>query len=199
MRERTYVDGQLLFRQGDTDGSLFEVVNGQVNVMHYSANGEESLITIFAAGDCVGEQSLVDGLPRANTAVSRGCTTVRTLDRLTFGRLRAEHREITEALLALVAWRFRLALITLGEQVEPRPMHRVGRRLLTLARSHGRQTVDGVEIDIWLSQGEFAQWVGLSRQRVNKALQDLQRDGLITLSNRRMLIRSMDALRSKYA
>ena len=198
MRERTYSDGQTLFHQGEEEGALFEVLQGQVNVTHCSANGEESLITIFTPGDCVGEQSLIDRLPRANTAVARGSTVVRTLDRVTFGRLRQQHREITQALLALVAWRFRLALITLSEQAEGRPRHRIGRRLLTLATSLGRVTADGVEIDIWLSQGEFAQWVGLSRQRVNMALQELQRDRIIRLAGRRIVINDIKSLEAEF-
>ena len=60
---------------------------------------------------------------------------------------------------------------------------RLAKRLVSLARSHGRATPAGAELK--MSQEELAQFLGLSRQIVNKHLQTWKRKEWITLARGR--------------
>jgi CRP-like cAMP-binding protein len=54
---------------------------------------------------------------------------------------------------------------------------RIAKRLLSLARLHGREAASGTQLAI--SQEELAQFLGLSRQIVNQHLQAWKRKGWI--------------------
>ncbi len=56
---------------------------------------------------------------------------------------------------------------------------RLAKRLLSLARAHGRQTEQGLLIGTRLSQGELAKSLATSRESVNKQLARWQRDGIL--------------------
>lgn len=198
MAMRELDDGEQLFCQGDLPDSLYEVVSGQVIIAHHTASGIESLVTVFAAGDCVGEQSLVDGLPRANSARARGSTTVRSLNAVTFQRLRKDYPEISEALLQLISRRFRQCLTRMNEEMSCSVRQRLARRLYSLAETYNSDGANAVEFDVRLSQSDFARWVGSSRQRVNSALGELRKAGLLSLSGSAIRINDLTALR-RYA
>jgi CRP-like cAMP-binding protein len=70
---------------------------------------------------------------------------------------------------------------------------RLAKRLLSLAASHGRKTPAGAQLKI--SQEDLAQFLGLSRQIVNKYLQTWKKQGWITLGRGSVVLGDERALR----
>lgn len=75
---------------------------------------------------------------------------------------------------------------TLGEKHEAlaifaqtRHVERVRRKLLQLARGYGHVARDGVRIDFPITHALLAQMIGSSRETVTRALEQLQRDGIV--------------------
>ncbi len=188
-------DGETLFREGDQADRLYQVVSGQIVITHRWLDHIDSIVTFFARGDCLGEQSLIDGLPRANTATARGPTTLIALTSDTFNALRAEHREIDEILLLLMSRRFRQVLKRIEEQAAWSLEERLARRLISLGEVEAISGCAAVELTMRLTQSDLAKWVGFSRQRVNMALGDFQRRGLISITGTRVRIEDLPRLR----
>jgi CRP/FNR family cyclic AMP-dependent transcriptional regulator len=65
---------------------------------------------------------------------------------------------------------------------------RLAKQVLRLARQFGRATTTGVRIDLAISQGDLASMVGGSRQRVNRALRQMQQLGIMQLGPQRLLV-----------
>jgi CRP-like cAMP-binding protein len=65
---------------------------------------------------------------------------------------------------------------------------RLAKQVLRLARQFGRATTNGVRIDLAISQGDLASMVGGSRQRVNRALRQMQQLGVMQLGPQRLLV-----------
>jgi CRP-like cAMP-binding protein len=179
MISRTVKDGAEIFHQGDDRRILFEILEGHVAIVRLSTEGEETLMAIFGPGACVGEQGMIARHPRITGARACGPVRLAALNRAAFDRLRRDHPEITERLLEFVADRLRRTVALMAEHYCFSLRERLLRRLLILAQDCGHVALDGVEIDVRLSQETLAQWVGASRQRVNAALRSLQREGLI--------------------
>lgn len=196
MREVVFRNAQTVFRQGDDGFELYEIIEGQVAISHVCFNGEVQIVTVFGPGDCFGEQSLVDGLPRANSAQARGHTRVRALGLKAFVAIRREYPDVTDALLRLISWRFRLALSMVSEKETSSLRQMLLRRIYGLAQ-HALARCDE-RIVIRVSQAELAAWVGFSRQRVNAALQSLQNDGLLALERGRIAVVDGPALETMY-
>jgi CRP/FNR family transcriptional regulator/CRP/FNR family cyclic AMP-dependent transcriptional regulator len=71
---------------------------------------------------------------------------------------------------------------------------RLARTLLQLAEDHGRQTDDGIVIEINLTQTDLAEMVGATRVSINKALGRFRRAKWIKSSGRRFTILKPEAL-----
>jgi CRP-like cAMP-binding protein len=66
--------------------------------------------------------------------------------------------------------------------------------LLMLVDQHGRGSQSGIEIDLKLSQDEFADMLGVTRQSLNRELKNLEKQGLISIAYSRITLVDMPAL-----
>lgn len=62
---------------------------------------------------------------------------------------------------------------------QTRHVERVRRKLLQLARSHGHVGRDGIRIDFPITHALLAEMIGSSRETVTRALEQLQREGVV--------------------
>jgi Crp-like helix-turn-helix domain len=67
----------------------------------------------------------------------------------------------------------------IGNFADTRHVERVRRKLLQLARNHGRVGPDGIRIDFPVSHTLLAEMIGSSRETVTRAVDELQRDGFV--------------------
>jgi CRP/FNR family transcriptional regulator len=68
--------------------------------------------------------------------------------------------------------------------------------LLELEKDFGKREAEQRVLDLPLTQSELASLVGASRQSVNAALGELQRDGLISREGRRLRLVEPERLRA---
>ncbi len=71
---------------------------------------------------------------------------------------------------------------------------RVARMLLMLADQHGRGKQSGIEIDLKLTQEEFADMLGVTRQSLNRELKALEKLAVLSISYSRITLRDLPAL-----
>ena len=65
---------------------------------------------------------------------------------------------------------------------------RLARTLLRLADQHGRQTEEGILIDLSLTQTDLAEMTGATRVSINKAIGRFRRAGWVKTHGRRFII-----------
>jgi small-conductance mechanosensitive channel/CRP-like cAMP-binding protein len=70
--------GNVLMKQGDAAVSMFIVLEGAISIAINSPSGEQQEVAVSAAGDVVGEMSLMTGAPR--TATVTALTRLRALE-----------------------------------------------------------------------------------------------------------------------
>jgi CRP/FNR family transcriptional regulator, cyclic AMP receptor protein len=191
---RTYKSGAVVFLRGDPGDSLYGVVTGRVRISASAPGGKEIFLNIMEPGDAFGEIALLDGQPRTAAATTLSATELIVIQRDRFLALVQREPKLAVHLIELLCRRVRWT----SEQMEdssllPAPA-RLAKRLLSLARSHGRETPAGAELK--LSQEELAQFLGLSRQIVNKHLQTWKGKEWIALARGRVVITNQRALRN---
>ncbi len=170
---RTFDNGELLCREGDVGSTIVVVLSGCVKLTKTALNGRETMLELRGPGDVLGEMSVVDGAPQSANAVALDDVEVLTIDASRFDALRHERAPIANALLAVVVRRLRQAS---GRQLElgtDDGISRVCRRLVELASAHGEQRADGMLVQL-LSQQDLADWAGVSRDGVVRALHELR-------------------------
>lgn len=102
--------------------------------------------------------------------------------------------ELRDALATLNCQRLRRMVKRCEERHALALPQRLAKQMQRLARQFGCPTAQGgVRIDLAVSQGDLASMVGGSRQRVNRALRQMQQLGMLQLGPQRLLV--LDAAR----
>lgn len=105
--ERSYIEGTILFNQGDHGDEVFVIISGRVEVM-VSNDSPERVINVIGPGDCLGEMSVIDGSPRSSTAMVVGVgTRVLAIRGETFRRFVEERSHVSGKIIGVLASRLR--------------------------------------------------------------------------------------------
>ena len=81
--EKKYKDGDLIFKEGSSDGWIYIVLSGSVEISR-TLEEQKMIFAILNPDDVFGELSFFSGLKRTTTAIAIGNTTLGILDRHTF-------------------------------------------------------------------------------------------------------------------
>ncbi|MCI2422477.1 Crp/Fnr family transcriptional regulator [Saccharopolyspora sp. K220] len=186
--------GHVIFAEGEPGDRLYIIQSGKVKLGRTSPDGRQNLLAIMGPSDMFGELSLFDPGPRASTATT--VTTVRALsmDRSALRQWIATRPEIAEQLLRVVARRLRRANGMLADLILTDVPGRVARALLHFAQRFGSQEAGLLRVTHDLTQEEIAQYVGASRETVNKTLADFAHRGWLRLEGKSVLILNPERL-----
>ena len=137
---------------------------------------------------------LVSVRPRTADAVTLAETDLLVLERGRFLPFLTANPEVTTRLFSVLCERLRQTSEHLQDALFLEAPSRVARSLLRLAETFGRRTPEGIRLDIKLSQQQIGSLVGISRESINKSLNDWQRAGHIAVQAGVITIRDRDAL-----
>lgn len=82
---RVYNDGQVIIRQGEEGSCMYEIQDGQVEVIQ-EKNGEEVRLAVLSKGDFFGEMAIFDREVRSATVRALGIVRTLTIEKRTFLR-----------------------------------------------------------------------------------------------------------------
>jgi CRP/FNR family transcriptional regulator, cyclic AMP receptor protein len=193
LRRRRYRRNEVIFHQGDPGDTLHIVAAGAVKIVLPSPEGEEAIIATLRRGDFFGELVLLDGAPHSATATALEPTETLILSRETF-RAQLRRDELRDALLSTLAGELR----RLTGHVED--LHfldlagRLAMRLTRLAREAEPKARGEVRLNWPYTQSDLASMIGGTRQSVNKLLQELAQDGLVTVDHETLVIPDLERL-----
>lgn len=80
---RVYNDGQVIIHQGEEGDCMFEIQDGQVEVIQ-EKNGKEIRLAVLSKGDFFGEMAVFDREVRSATVRALGIIRAITIDKRTF-------------------------------------------------------------------------------------------------------------------
>lgn len=196
MVRRTYRRGEALFHQGDPGDSLYVLVEGSVAVVVTSENGDRMVLTTLVPPDVLGEIALLDGGSRSASAEAVEETTALVLSRAAFLELVRDQPSFVEQLLRSLGALVRRLSEQASDFVFLDLPGRVAKAIVRLAEDTGG-TLDGVPVEVAVTQQRLAEMVGGSRQSVNQILHAFAARGILELHGRRVLICRADLLRRR--
>lgn len=188
-RQLSLVDGARAYRLGDPPDGLYAVLSGEVRLVNYPELGKQLLNLIVRPGRWFGELSTIDGGPRPHDAICVGATTLLHIPGpaiVALGRedpglyhdiaiLGCEHQRTTLARVALM-WG-----------------HDSDERLVWLLNDFAAPDPETGAWVVGLKQEDLAGMVGVSRQRLNRLLRDLEQAAMIRTAYGKIVV--LDALR----
>ncbi len=183
--------GDVLLRAGEPVEGWYAVLSGLVKLQSQSTQGRLSVFLGVAAGDWFGEGSALKSETRRYEVVALRETSLLCLPLPVFEQLCATSLAFNHALVAQMNMRLAQSMAVIEAGRIHSPEQRVALYLSGLFW-HGMKKIN-------LSQEELGQLVGLSRQTVNRALQQMQRKELVSLDFGRVTIRNEAALAAMLA
>ncbi len=185
---RSLGKGELFLSQGDPFDMLCMVVEGSLEVSLSRQDGHRHLISFLQPGDLAGLMCLIDGLGHVNDLRARHSTSLLLVPGDDTRRLRQTDPALGFAFERQLVFRSRLLYERLSADPSMPLEARLARLLHLLIGLYGRPSNGKVMLDMKVSQTDLADWLGVSRQRINFVIQELERAGLISLSYSKITI-----------
>jgi CRP-like cAMP-binding protein len=195
-RMRSYPAATVIFREGEPGDSLHVIVSGRVRIVVSSGSGEEATVAVLGVGDCFGELSLLDGLPRSASAVTSIATRTFVVTRDAFVEWLTDRPSAGLAIMETLSLRLRRTDQALADMAFLDLNRRLAKQLVQLAEV---QDLEGARsnqrIRVQVTQSELASMLGVSRESVNKQVNAFARDGLVSLSRGAVTVEDLGSLR----
>jgi CRP-like cAMP-binding protein len=186
-RPRTLEAGETLFEEGAPCIGLFIIAAGRVEVRQISLRGREQVFHTEGPGATLGEAPLFDRGGYIASAVALESTRALFLPRADVFELCRRHPAVAFAVLEALARRVRRFAEIVSDLAFRPVAERLARYLETVAAP--RPPAAGLELDLKLTHAQLAARLGTVRELVARALAQLERAGVISRVDRRIVIR----------
>jgi CRP-like cAMP-binding protein len=193
---RRFRPGQIVFHLGDPAGLLYIITRGKVKISQSTLDGQEAVLAILGEGDFFGELALLDDSPRSASAEAIETTETLTLHREEFLNFIDGNPSFAHHVLNVLARRIRHLNSQISDIFFLDLPARLARTLLLLAQQHGQEDLEGVVIDLSLTQTDLADMTGATRVSVNKALGRFRKQDWVRVQGRQVTVVDPDALQS---
>lgn len=191
---RSFVDGQIVFDEGDEGNHLYIIQSGQIEICRQGRAGRR-VVARLGPGQFFGEMSVVLGEPRSARAVALGETELLELDAETLESMCIEQPEIAIRMIQRLAVRLiaaerRLAALGLDELVAP--------LIRYLAAQADAQDCEE-ELQLRTSLRELAVGCQLSLHETYQALHQLMDQKLVRVNADELVVPDCSALSTALA
>ena len=185
---RAYRKNQVIFVEEETGEYMYVVIAGKVKASKTSATGKETLLAIHQPGDFFGEMSLLDGKTSPATVSAMEDCKIAIISRADFQRLLMCNERVVSQIIQVLCSRLRSVWNQVQSLSYSNADSRIRAGVLQLARRHGINDARGILINLKITHDELAKMVGTSRETVTRTLTDLQKQGIIKMADRRIIV-----------
>jgi CRP-like cAMP-binding protein len=185
---RVFRRREMIYFPTEPGQSVLLLARGRVKIKVLAADGRETILAFIEEGELFGELALLDTAPRREFAEAVSDVTVIGVAREDLLWLMAQHAELSLQITKLVGLRRRRIENRLGNILFRSTRERVAAVLLELLDSHGEAQKQGWRVRLPLSHQDLANLIGATRETVTLTLGRLQREGLILVQRRRLVV-----------
>lgn len=180
---RSYPRNAVLLNEQDAGDSVYVVLAGRVRVYVSDVDGREMVLGECRAGDLLGEMAL-DGGARAASAVTLEPTACAVVTRAQLRAAIQQDPEVAFFVMTVLIGRARMAIGNVKSLALLDAYGRIVRALYAMAKPEG----DGLVVRESLTQQEFGDRAGTSRDMVNRIFKDLVAGGYIRVNDDRSIV-----------
>ena len=194
---RHIAKGEFIQHQGDPTTHVIMVVTGLLEGSLVRQEGQRHLFGLVPPGGFAGLMAVVDGRPVTHGLSAREPSVLMMFPLEFLHALRLREPSLVLACERQIVSRARLVTERLSVDPGVHLEARVASMLCMLAGLHGQREEQGITFAVKFSQMDLADWLGLSRQRVNFALKQLESDRLVRLEYSKLTILDPEGLHQR--
>jgi len=186
---------EFVYRRGDPPTNWIGVIEGELRMVRFSRNGKMTALWRVPAGDWIGEASLVFLGQRRFDLIAHRASRIAYIPKDTFSWLFENSVPFNNYLVHKLAHRMGQMAAMLAVDRLQGATARTAFCLVSIAEAERKSSDEEL---VKISQEQLGFLAGLSRQHANRAVASLVKDGLIVLSNRRIVIHDLEGLKKLY-
>ncbi|GEK58344.1 Crp/Fnr family transcriptional regulator [Marinococcus halophilus] len=188
--------GTYLYREEDPSDYFYFLYEGTVKIQKGTSDGKELTITLLGRGDLAGEYGSLQAVRHDFSAKVAAASTVGVIKKT---EIEALIRDSGAFSLKMMRW---MGSNTLKEQSKFRDLLLYGKNgalastLIRLSTTYGAARENGtVVLQLKLTNAELGEHIGLSREGVNRCLNEWKKAGVLSYENGLIVIHDMLYLR----
>jgi CRP/FNR family cyclic AMP-dependent transcriptional regulator len=189
--------GSVLFLDGEKADHLYLLESGQVKVMKNTADGKELTLQVFGPGELVGMSGLFEPdvrYPATATVLEPGVVCI--IQRSALETLLMKNGAYGAEFLRWMAVMSRCMQSKFRDLLLNGKIGALYSTLIRMCNTYGEEREDGILINLSMTNRDLAQFVGLTRESVNRMLSDLKRlDVIETMPHGHLMIKNLDYLK----
>lgn len=191
-KSRVFKRGATIFAKGDSGNSLFFIVSGTVKIGVSSSDGRGAVFNFINAGEIFGEIALLDGLARTADALANTDCELLVIDRRDFMPFLQRQPVLATKLIELLCTRIRWISDHVEQVIFPELSGRLAKALLRLMEKRDISA----EPRIAITQQEISEMVGMSRESINKQLNDWVDQKLVRVQRGAITLINVESLKA---
>jgi CRP-like cAMP-binding protein len=187
-----------LFQEGMEAEELYIVMSGKIQISKITTDGRELSLRICGANDICGELTLFTDSPKY-------LLSAKVLEE---GEIVAIKKDVIESEIfqnptlafEFMKWmsdHFRKTQTKFRDLVLNGKKGALFSTLIRMTNSYGVQKKDGILIDLPLTNQDLANFCGTSRESTNRILNDLKKDGIISIKKGKITVHDLQYLKDE--
>jgi CRP/FNR family cyclic AMP-dependent transcriptional regulator len=190
--------GEWIYRLGDPAGGIYFICEGGIRI-EVATGAQDTFIAHYVpAGQWFGEPSALTGQPRMVGVIAAQNSDLLHISLPSLNQVIAQYPELLRHLASITQMYLRTAIGAIADLMIRDTDMRFIAVLLRLAGIRDNEQAAG-RYEVFFSQEEIAAMANVARTTANTILGKLQRDGLLEITYRRIIILDGAALRQMLA
>lgn len=192
----TYRKGEYIIRPGEAPSAVFYIEEGLVKAFNISKYGEENLLIIRKEHEIFPLIWAITGQEREIIYQALAPTVVWRISPQEYLSFLHSHPAALPPLLDMVTEMYRIHSERLLNLEYRTVRERLVSFLLTMSNRFGRETEDGLVIEVSLRHQDIASSINASRETASRQIATLERKGLIASKNSFIVLKDVPALQA---
>ncbi|HSX32538.1 MAG TPA: Crp/Fnr family transcriptional regulator [Candidatus Saccharimonadales bacterium] len=190
-----YEKGEFVIRPGGPPQGVFYILSGLVKAYDITKYGEENLLIIRKPGEILGLTWALTGLDRHIIYSTLAPTTLLQISREQFSNFLKTNPTAALPLLDMLVNMYRMHSERILNLEYRTVRERLVSFLLSMGRRFGRETPEGLVLDVPLRHQDIASSISATRETTGRELSALERQGVLKSAQSIITITNLEKLR----
>jgi CRP/FNR family transcriptional regulator len=187
---------EVIFSEGDPSDWFYIVLDGKVKITKLSMDGKEIILEIIPPLDFFGGLAVIKGFPYPANAVAMEDSQLLKISRSNLMRILDRFPNLMYCMALQLGDRIKESHETLKNIALERVEARIASLLLKLADKIGKETEDGILIDMKLTKQDIAEMVGTTVETSIRTMSKFKKLGIVSEREGRIIIKNIQKLKS---
>ncbi len=187
---------ETIFSEGEPPEWFYLVLSGKIKITKLSHEGKEIILEVISPTDIFGGVAVIKGFPYPANAVAMEDSEILRISRKNLMRLVDRFPNLMYCIALQLGDRMKSSYDSLKNIALERVEARIAALLLKLSRKVGVSTKDGLLIDMRLTKQDVADMVGTTVETSIRTFSKFKKQGLVSESAGRFVIKNKAGLAS---